>query len=103
MSGSTHNETIFNNTHLKQRFKGHSRNKLLVGDVGYHLLPYSLTKLQNVNSTAENLYINFWIATSDRYFGQDVDLAECGPPQLIHSTGWSHGLPRCIAFPQTHT
>nr|CAI5856909.1 unnamed protein product [Callosobruchus analis] len=47
-SGSTHDETIFNNTHLKQRFEaGHFRIKLLVGNAGYHLLQYLLTKLQN--------------------------------------------------------
>nr|CAI5865688.1 unnamed protein product [Callosobruchus analis] len=63
-SGSTHDKTIFNNTHLKQQFEaGHARNKLLVGDAGYHLLPYLLTRLQNVNSTAENMYNESLIRT----------------------------------------
>nr|CAH7738343.1 unnamed protein product [Callosobruchus chinensis] len=55
--GSTHDETIFNNSNLKRRFEaGYFRNYLLVGDAGYHLRPYLMTKLQNINTPAENLY-----------------------------------------------
>nr|CAI5826902.1 unnamed protein product [Callosobruchus analis] len=63
-SGSAHDDTILNNTHLKQRFEaGHFRNKLFVGDAGYQLLPYLLKKLQNINFTAENLYNESLIRT----------------------------------------
>nr|CAI5843088.1 unnamed protein product [Callosobruchus analis] len=55
--GSTHDETIFNNSHLKRQFEeGVFKNYLLVGDAGYHLRQYLMTKLQHVNTAADNLY-----------------------------------------------
>ncbi|CAH1974841.1 unnamed protein product [Acanthoscelides obtectus] len=57
--GSSYDETIFNNSSLKQRFEaGLFKDYLLIGDCcsGYHLRPYLMTKLQDINVEAENLY-----------------------------------------------
>lgn len=55
--GSTHDQTIFNNSTLKQRFEeGHFGKYMLVGDSGYQLKPYLMTKMQNVHTPAENLF-----------------------------------------------
>nr|CAH7753219.1 unnamed protein product [Callosobruchus chinensis] len=69
--GSTHDETIFNNSNLKRRFEaGYFRNYLLVEDAGYHLRPYLMTKLQNINTPAENLYNESIIRTRNVVEGQ---------------------------------
>lgn len=55
--GSTHDQTIFNNSNLKRKFEeGQFGKYMLVGDSGYQLQPYLMTKLQNVQTPAENLY-----------------------------------------------
>ncbi|KAK9687364.1 DDE superfamily endonuclease [Popillia japonica] len=55
--GSAHDQAIFNNSSLKRRFEdGRYGNFILVGDSGYQLKPYLMTKLQNVHTPAENLY-----------------------------------------------
>lgn len=55
--GSTHDQTIFNNTLLKQAFEnGNFGRYLLIGDSGYSLQPYLMTKLQETRTAAENLY-----------------------------------------------
>ncbi|VEN53564.1 unnamed protein product, partial [Callosobruchus maculatus] len=55
--GSTHDETIFNNSQLKQHFEsGHYGNYFLVGDSGYRLRPYLMTKLMSCTTEAHNLF-----------------------------------------------
>ena len=44
--GSTHDQTIFSNSALKERFEAdHFGKFILVGDSGYQLKPYLMTKL----------------------------------------------------------
>lgn len=55
--GSSHDQTIFNNSSLKRLFERQRYgNYLLVGDSGYQLKPYLMTKLLNVETDSENLY-----------------------------------------------
>jgi hypothetical protein len=62
--GSSHDQTIFNNSSLKQKFEdGTFGSFMLVGDSGYQLKPYLMTKLQRVQTAAENLYNESQIRT----------------------------------------
>lgn len=55
--GSCHDQTIFNNSRLKARFEnGEFGTYMLLGDSGYNLKPYLLTKLQEAQTPAENLF-----------------------------------------------
>nr|XP_023021925.1 putative nuclease HARBI1 [Leptinotarsa decemlineata] len=55
--GSVHDQTIFNNSSLKQKFEnGVFGQYMLIGDSGYSLKPYLMTKLQQTRTPAENLY-----------------------------------------------
>lgn len=55
--GSVHDQTIFNNSNLKRQFEGGRYDKyLLVGDSGYRIQKYLMTKLENTNTRPENLY-----------------------------------------------
>lgn len=55
--GSTHDQTIFNNSRIKRDFQnGRYGRYTLVGDSGYSIQPYLMTKLQEVNLPAENLF-----------------------------------------------
>lgn len=62
--GSTHDMTIFNNSSLKRSFEtGRYGRYLLIGDSGYPVLPYLMTKLQEARTPAENLYNESLIRT----------------------------------------
>ncbi|XP_039762384.1 putative nuclease HARBI1 [Pararge aegeria] len=71
--GSVHDQTIFNNSSLKQKFEsGEFENGLLLGDSGYELKQYLLTPFLNPSSAAENLYNESHIRTRntiERCFG----------------------------------
>lgn len=55
--GSTHDQTIFNNSSLKRAFEnGNFGRYLLIGDSGYSLQSYLMTKLIETRTAAENLY-----------------------------------------------
>lgn len=55
--GSCHDQTIFNNSRVKQQFReGRYQNFLLVGDSGYQLESYVMTKLHRIENEAQNLY-----------------------------------------------
>lgn len=55
--GSTHDQTIFNNSNLKQHFEnGRYGRFMLIGDSGYTIQPYLMTPLQHTQTPAENLY-----------------------------------------------
>ncbi|KAK9674919.1 DDE superfamily endonuclease [Popillia japonica] len=55
--GSCHDQTIFNNSNLKQDFlAGRYGRYLLLGDSGYRTEPYLMTPLLNTQTAAENLY-----------------------------------------------
>lgn len=55
--GAAHDQTIFNNSYIKQRFlSGEFGNSMIVGDKGYENTSYLLTPLQNPNTPAEHLY-----------------------------------------------
>lgn len=55
--GSAHDQTVFNNSTLKQDFEDNIYNPYcLVGDSGYAIKPYLMIKLQEVHTAAENLY-----------------------------------------------
>lgn len=55
--GSVHDQTIFNNSNLKRQFEGGRYGKyILVGDSGYRIEKYLMTKLEATNTPAENLY-----------------------------------------------
>ncbi|XP_022917825.2 putative nuclease HARBI1 [Onthophagus taurus] len=55
--GSCHDQTIFNNSSLKEAFQnGMYGRYMLVGDSGYKIKPYLMTPLQQVQTPAENLY-----------------------------------------------
>lgn len=62
--GSTHDQTIFNNSNLKQQFENNMYGQyLLIGDSGYTLKPYLMTQLQTVETAAQNLYNESLIRT----------------------------------------
>lgn len=71
--GSVHDQTIFNNSFLKQRFEsGQFGDSLILGDSGYELKRYLLTPFLNPASPAENLYNESHIRTRntvERCFG----------------------------------
>lgn len=71
--GSVHDQTIFNNSALKQKFEsGQFGNGFLLGDSGYELKNYLLTPFLNPSSPAENLYNESHIRTRntiERCFG----------------------------------
>ncbi|XP_030749237.1 putative nuclease HARBI1 [Sitophilus oryzae] len=55
--GSVHDQTIFNNSQVKREFEtGRYGRYILVGDSGYALKKYLMTKLLETNTDAENLY-----------------------------------------------
>ncbi|GJQ72227.1 hypothetical protein Trydic_g3318 [Trypoxylus dichotomus] len=55
--GATRDQTIFNNSNLKHEFESGTFGRFLpVGDSGYTLQPYLMTKLQEARTVAENLY-----------------------------------------------
>ncbi|KAI4455517.1 hypothetical protein MML48_9g00004453 [Holotrichia oblita] len=55
--GSAHDQTISNNSSLQQAFGNRNFGKyLLIGDSGYSVQPYLMTKLQQTRTAAENLY-----------------------------------------------
>ncbi|XP_047523577.1 putative nuclease HARBI1 [Pieris napi] len=55
--GAAHDQTIFNNSFLKQRLiNGEFGNLLIVGDKGYENTSYLLTPLQNPTTPAAHLY-----------------------------------------------
>ncbi|KAI4463174.1 hypothetical protein MML48_4g00008073 [Holotrichia oblita] len=55
--GATHDQTIFNNSNLKRKFEAGNFGKyILVGDSGYSLQTYLMTKLQEARTPAENLF-----------------------------------------------
>lgn len=62
--GSCHDQTIFNNSLLKREFEGGNYGRyILVGDSGYTLKPYLMTKLTETRNEAENLYNESLIRT----------------------------------------
>lgn len=62
--GSVHDQTIFNNSRVKQQFEnGTFGHYLLLGDSGYALKPYLMTKLHETQNRAENLYNESLIRT----------------------------------------
>lgn len=62
--GSTHDQTIFNNSSLKERFEsGEFGPYILLGDSGYTIKPYLMTKLQQTQTPAENLFNESLIRT----------------------------------------
>jgi hypothetical protein len=68
--GSTHDQTIFNNSNLKIDFE--NGRYFLIGDSGYALKPYLMTKLTNTRNEAEDLYNESIIRTRnvvERLFG----------------------------------
>lgn len=55
--GAAHDQHIFNNSRLKQRFEQNEfGNSLLVGDCGYRNTPSLITPLINTNNEVEQLY-----------------------------------------------
>ncbi|XP_018572749.1 putative nuclease HARBI1 [Anoplophora glabripennis] len=55
--GSVHDQTIFNNSNLRDRFEnGEFGRYILIGDSGYSLRSYLMTKLLQTRTPAENLY-----------------------------------------------
>jgi hypothetical protein len=55
--GSTHDQTIFNNSRVKREFcDGRYGQYMLIGDSGYAIEPFLMTKLQETQTPAENLY-----------------------------------------------
>ncbi|XP_049694849.2 putative nuclease HARBI1 [Helicoverpa armigera] len=55
--GAAHDQTIFNNSFIKQRLQnGEFRNCVIVGDRGYENTSYLLTPLQTPMTPAEHLY-----------------------------------------------
>lgn len=62
--GSTHDQTIFNNSSIKSKFDaGYYRNSFLLGDSGYKNCDCLLTPLLETNNAAETLYNNCHIRT----------------------------------------
>lgn len=62
--GSTDDQTIFDNSNLKRNFEEERfGNYMLVGDSDYQLKPYLMTKLDNVQTPAENIYNESLIRT----------------------------------------
>lgn len=54
--GSSHDQTIFNNSLIKTRFEaGQFNNSILLGDSGYKSTAYLFTPLVRTNTPAENL------------------------------------------------
>jgi hypothetical protein len=51
------NQTIFNNSRVKREFcDGRYGQYMLIGDSGYAIEPFLMTKLQETQTPAENLY-----------------------------------------------
>lgn len=71
--GSAHDQTIFNNSSLKQKLEsGQFKDGLLLGDSGYEMKQYLLTPFLDPTSPAENLYNESHIRTRntvERCFG----------------------------------
>nr|XP_022910825.1 putative nuclease HARBI1 [Onthophagus taurus] len=62
--GSTHDQTIFNNSSIRNRFEqGHFGNGILLGDSGYRNTNYLLTPLVAPRTEAERLYNEAQIRT----------------------------------------
>lgn len=71
--GSAHDQTIFNNSALKEKFEnGQFGNGVLLGDSGYESKHYLFTPISNPSTPAENLYNEAQIRTRnviERCFG----------------------------------
>lgn len=71
--GSTHDQTIFNNSRLQARFElGEFGNGILLGDSGYGLKKYVITPIPNPLGPAEQLFNESQIRTRnpvERLFG----------------------------------
>ncbi|KAJ8913125.1 hypothetical protein NQ315_006043 [Exocentrus adspersus] len=71
--GSSHDSTIFNNSHVRAQFEnGVYRDEVLVGDSGYGIRSYLITPLTNPNTPAEQLFNESQIRTRnpiERVFG----------------------------------
>jgi len=62
--GSTHDQTIFNNSNLKRKFENrHFNNYILLGDSGYANKRYLLTPFANPQTRGQNLYNESLIRT----------------------------------------
>lgn len=71
--GSAHDSTIFNNSSIRAKFeRGETGDSLLIGDSGYPIRPFLLTKLSIASTRAEQLYNESIIRTRnciERSFG----------------------------------
>jgi len=71
--GSAHDSTIFNNSAIRGKFeRGETGDSLLIGDSGYPIRPFLLTKLSIASTRAEQLYNESIIRTRnciERCFG----------------------------------
>lgn len=62
--GSVHDQTIFNNSRVKEQFEnGAFAPYILLGDSGYTLQRYLMTKLHETQNRSENLYNESLIRT----------------------------------------
>lgn len=62
--GSTHDQTIFNNSSLKARFENNGfRNLILLGDSGYALKKYLITPILNPTNEVEHVFNESQIRT----------------------------------------
>lgn len=71
--GSTHDATIFRNSHLTRRFQnGDFGDRLLVGDKGYGIKTSLITPVRTVRTRNQNLFNEAQIRTRnpiERFFG----------------------------------
>lgn len=71
--GSSHDQTILNNTSIWQKFEvGEMGKKLLLGDSGYGVIKYLIPPLLHTNTNAEKLFNESQIRTRNsikRCFG----------------------------------
>lgn len=71
--GSTHDQTIFNNSLLKARFENNEfGNSIMVGDSGYALRKYLITPMLNPTVNVEQVFNESQIRTRnpiERLFG----------------------------------
>lgn len=62
--GSTHDSTIFNNSNICAKFeRGDFGDCILLGDSGYALRPYIITKFLNASCPTETLFNEAIIST----------------------------------------
>lgn len=72
MPDGQHDQTIFNNSNKIDFENGRNGRYFLIGDSGYALKPYLMTKLTNTRNEAEDLYNESIIRTRnvvERLFG----------------------------------